>query len=159
MTAKQFLIRVRRWQYKISSLEEHIEFLQSALYPGGMRLSKVRIQESTPDDKMLCVTVQIDEAVRKLERYKRDAKMDFAYAEEIIEEISDPDMRTVLRLYYLTPVRTYEEIGKTRQKIHGHLARTMRDVADQMNRQYYTVLRIHREAIKAFDTLAELPGD
>lgn len=163
MTARRFLNWVRSGTKRIRHLQEERKLLMSSMYPGALRMKIVQVQESAPDDKIARVAGDVDVITARIDAQIDEMEMARAYASEIIADIHDRHLRDVLTWYYLKTYTAHEEIGKTHLLMEYAINLSWHDVAWEMHMPVRKVHRLHAEALRAFERLADalpesLPG-
>lgn len=164
MTARRFLNWIRHSTKRVRRLQEERKLLISSMYPGALRLKLVQVQESAPDDKIARVAGDVDVLTARIDAQLDEMEMARAYATEIIGEIRDPRLRDILTLYYLKTYTAREAMGKTHLIMEYAINLSWQDVAWEMQMPVRKVHRLHAEALRAFERMADalpesLPGE
>lgn len=136
-TGKMYLKQIRQEQIELRALVERSKALRWSLLPSAITYDKDQVQTSPSDifsDRMVeaCALMDvIDKHVDKLEHHRIEAI-------NMINQIEQPQYRTVLTLYYIGLRDT------------GHLMR-WDDVARDMCYGVENVKKLHGRALQAFN--------
>lgn len=100
MDAKQILRDTRSKIREVAELQRHLSVLKKSVLPGGIRYDIDKVQSST-SDKITEKFAEIGDLEAELEQEIRDLTTDIYRAHRMIQSLSSPEQRRVLRAYYL----------------------------------------------------------
>lgn len=136
MISKEYLKNIRHEAIELEHLKGKIKGLYSSLFPGGLKLKEIRVQESVPYDKMAEKFAEFGEAVAEFEQRIGSLTRRQLEAERLISLLEDVRHRNVLELYYLSEKRT-----------------NLNKVAEIMNYSAREIDYLHSDALKALDKI------
>ena len=139
MNAKDFLRKVRDQQREILELQQSLEYMRMSVLPGGIRYDKDRVQ-SSPEDKTSELLSQAADIEHEINEGITRLLQDSHKAMNMIDGLSKPKYREVMRAYYLPigPLPTWDE------------------VASRLNYSTIRVLQLHGEALKELKDYSKL---
>ena len=136
MRSKEYLKSIRHETLELAHLRMKIEWLYSTLYPGGLKLKEVDVQETLPSDQLSEKFAEIDEATRELKTRTEALTKKHLEAEKLISMLEEVRHRNILQLYYLGDKRI-----------------SLDEVAQEMNYSEREIDYLHKDALKALDAI------
>ena len=132
MTAKEYLLQIKKQKQNIRKQEEYIQRLRDSLTIAGISYDKERIQSCPDPDKFAKIFGQIDEEEQRLEDMKTRLINTRVKIINQIHQLEDGKHQDVLYLVYVDD-------------------KTLKKASQEMCFSYEYVKELHGVALQAFD--------
>ncbi len=107
MDVLTFFKRIHAEQQEALQIRDTIQSLYDSLSPSGIRYDADKVQTS-PSDRMVEVFAELSEVEDRYKHKMQQLTSHVLEAEQIIEQVSTPECRELLRMRYIRP---YERRG------------------------------------------------
>jgi len=131
-----WLYSVRRLDRQIKRKRVKLDALRSCLIPGASRYDVPRVQ-STPEDKLEAVYLQVDELERQVEELRLRLAETINAITDAIDQLEDENEATVLTCFYIgrqSMIKVAAQIYVSERTAYYIRKRAVRHLAELMDR-------------------------